>query len=120
MGSSAAAAVLAGRLWVLGGTRGSRLRTVEVFDPRAGRWDQAPAEMCEARSAGQACVRLSHLHVVGGISEHNRIHRSMECYGHDSTGSFAVLRSMQEARMDLGCCGLNDMIMVSGGQNGEV
>merc|ERR1719436_121529 len=49
--SSATAAVLGGRLWVLGGTSGNRLQTLEVFDPRASRWEKFPINLGEARSA---------------------------------------------------------------------
>mmetsp|Transcript_74254 Transcript_74254/g.179608 ORF Transcript_74254/g.179608 Transcript_74254/m.179608 type:complete len:389 (+) Transcript_74254:2-1168(+) len=119
--ASASAAVLGGRLWVLGGTAGAeRLRSVEAYDLRAGRWDQAAADMCETRSAGQACGCMGHLYAFGGIDDQHRVCRSMECLGRSTPGRWTVLRSMREQRMDAGCCGLGDMIMVSGGQHGEV
>lgn len=37
-----------------------RLRTVDVFDPRANRWESLKTEMVDARSAGQA--RMPGLH----------------------------------------------------------
>eukprot|EP00439_Symbiodinium_sp_Y106_P060044 s1071_g8.t2 len=37
--SSASAAAMGGQLWVLGGTSGSRQRTVERYDARAGKWE---------------------------------------------------------------------------------
>uniref|UniRef100_A0A7S4UFK6 BTB domain-containing protein n=1 Tax=Alexandrium monilatum TaxID=311494 RepID=A0A7S4UFK6_9DINO len=119
--ASASAIVLEGRLWVLGGTSGpERLRAVEAYDLRAGRWDHAAPAMCESRSAGQVGSCLGHLYAFGGIDDDHTVHRSLECFGRSAAGRWTVLRSMQEPRMDFGACGLGDMIMVSGGQHGEV
>lgn len=39
-----------------------RLRTVDVFDPRANRWESLKTEMVDARSAGQARMARSSFH----------------------------------------------------------
>jgi hypothetical protein len=118
--SSAAASTLAGNIWVQGGTSGSRLRTIERYDPRMNRWEAVRADMIEVRSAGQACTCLERLFVLGGTDQNQSIHSSVECYGAEASGAWAFRKSMQEPRMDFGCCVLSDSIMVGGGQHGEV
>mmetsp|Transcript_117888 Transcript_117888/g.263544 ORF Transcript_117888/g.263544 Transcript_117888/m.263544 type:complete len:550 (-) Transcript_117888:36-1685(-) len=122
--SAACATTSEGRLWVLGGTSGTRQSTVEVYDPRADRWELVQADMTEVRSAGQACVCKDRLYALGGVNENHTIHRSMECFGRSGGGSrvssWTVLHSMEEPRMDFGCCEFSGMIMVSGGQHGDV
>eukprot|EP00747_Dinoflagellata_sp_TGD_P020717 gnl/TRDRNA2_/TRDRNA2_128004_c0_seq1.p1 gnl/TRDRNA2_/TRDRNA2_128004_c0~~gnl/TRDRNA2_/TRDRNA2_128004_c0_seq1.p1 ORF type:complete len:156 (-),score=26.98 gnl/TRDRNA2_/TRDRNA2_128004_c0_seq1:109-576(-) len=118
--SAAAATAVGGRVWVHGGTSGSRLRTVEAYDPRANRWESMRADMIEVRSAGQACACLDRLYVLGGTDQNQSIHNSLECYSPEASGAWMFRKSMQEARMDFGCCVLSDSIMVGGGQHGEV
>lgn len=118
--SSAAATTFNGRIWVLGGTSGQRLRTVERYDPRANRWESVARELVEVRSAGQACACLERLYMLGGTDQNQSIHSSLECYNPEAGGSWSFRKSMQEPRMDFGCCVLSDSIMVGGGQRGEV
>jgi len=119
--SAASAAVLGGRLWVVGGTCGQRLRSAEVYDPRANRFEAVRADMCYERSAGCSCTCRGRLFALGGISQDHTVRRSIEQFGvRDAGAAWTVLRSMNYARMDFGCCNFNEMIMVSGGQDGEV
>ena len=60
--SSAAACAFNGQLWVLGGTSGSRLRSVERYDPRAGKWESG-ADLIEIRSTARSCCCLDRLYV---------------------------------------------------------
>lgn len=118
--SSAAASTLGNCLWVLGGTSGSRLRTAERYDPRMNRWEQVRADMIEVRSAGRACTCLERLYTLGGTDQNQSIHSSVECFSPDTGSTWSFRKSMQEPRMDFGCCVLSDSIMVGGGQHGEV
>jgi hypothetical protein len=117
--SSAMACAKGGKVWVLGGTSGSRLKTIEIYDVRANKWDTSKVEMSEVRSAGQACNCVSHLFAFGGTDNEQNIHYSMECVDVDD-GSFSHRRAMQEARMDFAATDINDSIMAGGGQNGSV
>eukprot|EP00913_Durusdinium_trenchii_P007883 g7397.t1 len=108
--SSPMATVNGGKLWVLGGTSGTRLRTVDVFDPRANRWESLKTEMVDARSAGQAANCVHHVFAMGGTDNDHRIHFSAECLDPDD----------HEARMDFAAAVISDSIMVTGGQNGSV
>jgi len=117
--SSAAATTINGRLWVMGGTSGSRLRTVETYDQRMNKWEAVSADMIETRSAGQACACLERLYVLGGTDQNQSIHSSLEFYNPEAgvgSSTWTFRKSMQEARMDFGCCVLSDSIMVGGGQ----
>jgi len=118
--SSPAATTLGGRIWVMGGTSGSRLRTVERYDSRMNRWEMVRSDMIEVRSAAQACCCLDRLYVLGGTDQNQSIHSSAEVFGPESAASWNFIKSMQEPRMDFGCCVLSDSIMVGGGQHGEV
>ncbi|CAK8985499.1 Kelch-like protein 5 [Durusdinium trenchii] len=117
--SSPMATVNGGKLWVLGGTSGTRLRTVDVFDPRANRWESLKTEMVDARSAGQAANCVHHVFAMGGTDNDHRIHFSAECLDPDDH-VFTLRAPMQEARMDFAAAVISDSIMVTGGQNGSV
>lgn len=104
---------------MLGGTSGTRLRTVDIFDPVANRWDIGKAEMMDVRSAGMACNCVNHLFALGGTDNDQRIHYSVECMDTEGT-HFSARNSMQESRMDFAVTVISDSIMVGGGQNGGV
>lgn len=118
--SSASATTFGGHIWVCGGTTGQRLRTAERYDPRVNRWEQVRSDMIEIRSAGSSCSCLDRLYVVGGTDQNQNIHSSLECFNPEAGGTWSFRKSMQEPRMDFGCCVLSDSIMVGGGQRGEV
>jgi len=117
--SSSMACAKNGKVWVLGGTSGSRLKTIEIYDARANRWETSKVDMNEVRSAGQACNCVNHLFALGGTDNEQNIHFSLECVDVDD-GSFSSRKPMQEARMDFAATDINDSIMVGGGQNGSV
>lgn len=117
--SSAMACAKGGKVWVMGGTSGSRLKTIEIYDALANRWETSKVDMSEVRSAGQACTCVNHLFALGGTDNDQNIHYSLECVDTDD-GNFSRRRQMQEARMDFAATDINDSIMVGGGQNGSV
>uniref|UniRef100_A0A6U9MN59 BTB domain-containing protein n=1 Tax=Zooxanthella nutricula TaxID=1333877 RepID=A0A6U9MN59_9DINO len=117
--SSAMACAQGNKLWVAGGTSGTRLKTVDVFDPRANKWETQKVEMMETRSAGQAACCVNHVFALGGTDNDQNIHFSMECLDGDA-GSFSVRQPMKESRMDFASAVISDSIMVGGGQNGSV
>lgn len=117
--SSPAATTVGSRIWVHGGTSGSRLRTVERYDARMNRWEAMRNDMIEVRSAAQSCCCLEKIYVLGGTDQNQSIHSSVECFSPEGV-NWNFIKSMQEPRMDFGCCVLSDSIMVGGGQHGEV
>jgi len=121
--SSAVACAQGGKIWVMGGTNGAasspRLKTVDVFDPRANRWDSKKVEMLNVRSAGQAANCVNHVFALGGTDNEQNIHFSCECLDADE-GTFSTRQPMQESRMDFAAAVISDSIMVGGGQNGSV
>merc|ERR1712039_400394 len=108
-----------GKIWVLGGTSGTRLKTVDVYDPRAARWETSKVEMTEVRSAGQAACCVNHIFALGGTDNEQNMHFSMECMDPDEQ-IFTMRQPMQESRMDFASAVISDSIMVGGGQNGAV
>ncbi len=62
-----------GVLYVMGGTRGERLRSVERMDLRAGKWEVLPVDMIETRSAGAACSVGGRVYVLGGIDNNQQV-----------------------------------------------
>merc|ERR1712039_702312 len=86
-----------------GGTSGSRLRTTERYDPRAGKWESLRTDLIEVRSAGQATNCLDRLYVLGGTDQNQSVHSSLEVYNPEGGGSWIFRKSMQAPRMDFGC-----------------
>uniref|UniRef100_A0A0G4GLE7 Potassium channel tetramerisation-type BTB domain-containing protein n=1 Tax=Chromera velia CCMP2878 TaxID=1169474 RepID=A0A0G4GLE7_9ALVE len=133
--SSAMAAVFDEKIYVCGGTRGERLRSVEIFDPKMNRWLQSDdpskasastpdaetygADMIEVRSAGAAACCLESLFVVGGTDQAQGVHESLECFDREKR-LWSFRRNMSERRMDCAATVVADTIMVSGGQCGDV
>lgn len=94
--AGAAAAVLAGRLYVLGGeARGQALRDVQRFDPWTGAWEALPPMHCgRIRAAAVACDGF--LYVLGGL-DGSRALRSAERYD-PRTRTWQVLGPMHRPR----------------------
>ena len=66
--------------YALGGFDGqSFLNTVEVFDQRANKWEEA-APMSTQRGHGAAVVVHSILYLIGGLSDWNKPIEFIECY----------------------------------------
>ena len=114
--SSATACEVGGKLWVLGGSSGQRLRTVEVFDPSANKWMALSADMAEARSAAAAAGLLGKMYIVGGTDNEQQIHSSVEAF---ETDRWIYRASALSARMDLAACAVaGTSLLIGGGQSG--
>ncbi|KAF8822826.1 kelch repeat and K+ channel tetramerization domain containing protein [Cardiosporidium cionae] len=107
------------RLYVFGGSKGDRLRSVEIYDPRANKWDEAPLSLIEIRSAGAAVSVQSYIFVMGGTDNTHSILDSCEVLTKDSS-TWTFVKSMSEPRMDFSAAVVSDSIVISGGQNLEV
>eukprot|EP00921_Rhytidocystis_pertsovi_P010744 GHVQ01017303.1.p1 GENE.GHVQ01017303.1~~GHVQ01017303.1.p1 ORF type:complete len:553 (+),score=99.76 GHVQ01017303.1:188-1846(+) len=117
--SSAMCCEMNGRIYVLGGTRGERLRTVETYEPRMNKWEELSAEMIEVRSAGSSCCIANHIYAMGGTDNTHTTHTSLEVLDPDAM-RWHFAKGMPGGRMDCSCVSLSDSVLVSGGQNGEV
>ncbi|CBZ52760.1 putative kelch motif domain-containing protein [Neospora caninum Liverpool] len=117
--SSAMCCVQEDHLYVLGGTNGERLRTVEVYDHRMNKWEVLPSEMIEVRSAGSAACSLGHIVVMGGIDNTNVVHNSVEVLD-PQTQRWSFLANMETPRMDCAAVVVSDSILVTGGQSEDV
>ncbi|XP_054088023.1 influenza virus NS1A-binding protein homolog A-like [Zeugodacus cucurbitae] len=63
--AGAGAAVLDGKLYVIGGFNRAHLRSVERYDPKKNSWTQC-AEMNEARGWPGVAVHNGHIYAIGG------------------------------------------------------
>eukprot|EP00388_Colpodella_angusta_P019913 GDKJ01049743.1.p1 GENE.GDKJ01049743.1~~GDKJ01049743.1.p1 ORF type:complete len:239 (-),score=50.10 GDKJ01049743.1:141-857(-) len=134
-------------LFLLGGTKGERMRSVEIFDVRANKWFQeAVPGMIEVRSAASAalCGSNGRLFALGGTDASQNVHASVEMLdlgrnfgsnlsnggasGVCTSSLWTFVRSMSCQRMDASACAVGsgfaevnkEAILVSGGQCGEV
>ncbi|GAX72739.1 hypothetical protein CEUSTIGMA_g195.t1 [Chlamydomonas eustigma] len=115
-----AASVHEGRLYVFGGVneQRTRLSSVEVMDPREGRWQQLPP-MSSPRSSCGAAALQDRLYVVGGdiiltegihVCEHSGqadlgVYSLVECL-EPSMGIFRQCEGMGSGRSGLGLCAM--------------
>ena len=114
----AAAAVLAGTIYLLGGIVGdSRINTVVAFDPEAGTW-AAKAPMIESRSSHAAAVVGGKIYVIGGSSNGTRP-SSMEAYD-PQTGVWTEMASMPSRSRLHNAAVLDGKIYVVGGTSNTV
>jgi N-acetylneuraminic acid mutarotase len=115
--SSASAVAHDGKIFVLGGSSGQRLNTVEVLDLKMNKWVSFKCPMAEARSAGAAAVVLNRLYAIGGTDNSQAIHASVEMLvGEEGAWSFRT--NFQNARMDLSACAVADStVLIGGGQS---
>nr|PIM05435.1 kelch repeat and K+ channel tetramerization domain-containing protein [Toxoplasma gondii COUG] len=117
--SSAMCCVRDDHLYVLGGTNGERLRTVEMYDHRMNKWEVLPSEMIEVRSAGSAACSFGHIVAMGGIDNSNVVHSSVEVLD-PQTQRWSFLTNMATPRMDCAAVVVSDSILVTGGQSEDV
>ena len=98
--TTAAAAVLDGKLWVAGGWDSDdiALASVEVFDPASNTWDATKAAMTTGRYGHALAVLDGELHAVGGPGK-----TSVEKYD-PQADSWSVVPGMAlpEGRMKMG------------------
>ena len=120
--SSCGAGVLNdGRAFVCGGTTGTRLNSVEVYEPRVNKWEKFQLPMNEVRSAGAFVSNGQRIFALGGIDANHAISCSVEMMDEVSAHSWVFRQNMFAPRVDLAGCAVDDSIIVAGGQNaGEV
>lgn len=113
------------QIYVMGGTSGTRLNTVEVYDERANKWSTLSYNMLKARSAATAVGVLGKVFCVGGMDNDQEMHYSMEALdlvnsveGCRRGWQFCKILSM--SRVDAASCVMNDSILLTGGQNGDI
>jgi hypothetical protein len=109
-------AVVDGRVWVLGGMtgdRGSRLETIEIYDPATDRWSYGP-NLTAGRSSFRAAAIGPTIYVFGGAST--------ERFGIDTvealdtrTGEWRRLDPLPAPRFGHAVVELNGLIYVIGG-----
>ena len=103
----AAAAGVAGKIYVIGGrignafiTRASNTDIVEVYDPASDQWGPLLAPMPTARSAGSWGLFKGKIYVAGGeqrTNEFQRTFRAVEAYD-PAANRWAILPSMEFPR----------------------
>ena len=115
--SSAVAANLPdGRVIVAGGTDGSRLRSVEVWDPRMNKWEKANADMNQVRSASSLVSLVGRVFAVGGVDAEQNVHASLEMF-EEELHAWSYRQSCITPRVDLSACAVDGTVMISGGQS---
>lgn len=122
--NAAAAAVLGGRLHVLGGrSPGIRagdqqsLAGMEVYDPATDRWS-AGAPLPTARGSLAAAVLGGRLYAMGGESTPGTVSNAVERYD-PATGTWTALGAMPYRSHGLGAVAVGDAIYVLGGFGGS-
>ena len=120
---NAAAAVLGGKIFMLGGSTGETSNSVKVFDPQAGAWAEG-APMAKPRAHGRLFVAVASgkLYAIGGderMSDDIGGERALSVEAFDpQTGAWAEMAPMPSIRC-ITCAGaLNDKIYVIGGNTG--
>ena len=111
----AAAAVLEGKIYVVGGSRSSS--KVEVFDPQAGAWAEI-APMQDGRSKLAAVVVDGRLFAIGGKCSEFPAMCNVEVF-HPQTGVWLTAQPMPSVRVGVGAAVLDGKIYVVGGANGS-
>ena len=121
--SSASAAILSdGRILVGGGTSGTRLKSVEIFDPKMNRWTKG-VDLNETRSAGVMAAIGGKVFAVGGVDASQTVHSSCEMFQDDGdlAGSWIYRHSASVARIDAAACSVEGTVLLAGGQDaGEI
>ncbi|KAF8817753.1 kelch repeat and K+ channel tetramerization domain containing protein, partial [Cardiosporidium cionae] len=114
--SSASTLTHDGRVFILGGTEGSRSNAVHEFDPRMNRWQTIPS-LQKIRSASAAVTFLGHYFVFGGADEKNDILNSVEYLVNDGK-QWKDYDAMPDKRMEFTVNLLDDTtLMLVGGVN---
>jgi len=117
MRTTAAAATLRGKLYVLGGFDGSHwLRSVLVFDPQLG-WSEGPP-LGTARSWLCAAVLDGKLYAIGGFCDGEQI-ATVEVFD-PTVGNWTEVAPLPTARSSTCCAVLNERLYVIGGDDLDV
>ncbi|HPU86647.1 MAG TPA: kelch repeat-containing protein [Candidatus Latescibacteria bacterium] len=112
----AAAAVIGGKIYVVGGYDCSKpLSNVEIYDPATNRWESGPA-MAQARATHSCGVIGGKLYVVGGYSG-DRVLNSLAIFD-PATNTWSTGPSMPTPRCNVSAAVLGDKLYVVGGMPG--
>jgi len=111
--TQAAAAMLGGKIYVLGGN--PAIKEVVVFDPQTGLWSAAPP-MTTPRRALAAAVVDGILYAIGGDDASSRDLSSVEAFD-PQTGAWTAVASMSSSRYMAAAAVLGGKIYVTGGSN---
>jgi len=118
--AGAAAAAVAGRVYVCGGSDGAvELRTAERFDPLGAAWEPI-AHMSQRRDCAAAANVNNRLYVCGGSRSGLRaamIEDAAECFD-PQVGAWAPVPSMLEKRVGPAAASLGGRLYVCGGMEG--
>jgi len=116
----ASAAVLAGKLYVIGGRAGQHLvlSSLECFDPQRGEWEGwgVLPLMLFPRICLASAALLGELCVCGGTGGRIAL-REVEAL--DARGLWRALPPLTEARTSAAACALGGRLYVCGGTNGR-
>lgn len=106
-----AAAVVAGKLYAIGGFNGANLATVEVFDPASGIWETR-TPMPTPRTLLEAVAIDGLIYVLGGFNGASL--NTVEAYN-PVTDTWATLGTMPAARSQFGLAALDGRLWAVGG-----
>jgi N-acetylneuraminic acid mutarotase len=114
----AAAVVLDGRIYLIGGVdNGTTTGRVDIFDPATGNWTIGPA-LPAPRAGHAAAVLDGAIHVVGGRSEGLNSTLDSHLRLDPDTGGWGEAASLQTPRTDAAAVSVNGELMVIGGGAG--
>ncbi|CAL1262526.1 unnamed protein product [Larinioides sclopetarius] len=105
-----------GCIYAVGGQSGDSLSTVEMYDPKVGRWQMGEA-MTMLRSRVGVAVMHNKLYAIGGYNGTERL-STVERYN-PLTGQWVAMPPMQTRRCRLGVATLNGQIYICGGYDGS-
>ncbi|MCO6450253.1 MAG: hypothetical protein J5I90_05635 [Caldilineales bacterium] len=115
--SRAAAGVIDGRLYVVGGeTSSDDTDALEVYDPESDSWQSLPPRPIAARGAAAAGID-GNLYVAGGCSDHEPLDR-LDRFDPQS-GEWQQLASLPEPRCGLALVSYNGRLYAAGGWDGS-
>ncbi|KAJ7993641.1 hypothetical protein DPEC_G00256760 [Dallia pectoralis] len=113
----AVAAVLAGRLYVIGGSDGVTAKnTVERYNSLDGTWEMCPAMLTPRENAG-GCVYMGRLFVAGGRDDLNLELSTVEKFDPD-TQRWSPVKRMRSKRNEMSLIVFNGSLLAVGGCDG--
>ncbi len=110
--SGAASAVLNGRLWVLGGSSGGPLTSVEIYDPATDSWSAGP-DLPEPLWLARAAILDGRLWIMGGMDQ--SFQRSSRVYSLGSLNTWQSEASLPEPSAAAAVASTGSCLVVAGG-----
>ncbi len=102
-----------GKLFAIGGGNGSRLSSVERFDPKSGQW-QFVSRMRKGRFWHGAAVLNGQIYVCGGFGSGGRL-RDCECY-EPERNRWETVAAMNRRRRSFNLVAMNGRLYAVGGR----